>query len=439
MENMNLKLKLRSASRTAAAAVKNGFLHILFGNTLVKLISAVPGIFLNIILSKTVFGQFTYADAIVSYMLLISGFGISGGILRYCAIAENDGECNGYFQYGLKYGLTVNLFLGFVAFIVFHFVPFQYKIYNTLVCALIFYPVLAFAFEAIQYYFRATRRNKIFSVTSVIFSLASAIFLLLFSWLFSLTGTVIARYLCFAVAITAALLFLRKLPAARVRAQKLTHPQKSGITKYSFWSMLANCFSQVIPLNEQNIVNQLLTDPIVSADYKFASILPQATTFISSSIMVFVFPYFAKHYRDGKWVLKNSLRLMAAMTAGISVFTAVCVIFTPQIIAVYNRKYMDSVHIMRLMWIAFGIANCVRAPVGNILAAIGEIRFNFLNALFAAVIHLFIGYAAVKTFGIWGAAYGLLIVYGLSSISSFIYLIYYCKKLDRRQNAGEIQ
>lgn len=434
---MKLQSKLRSASRTAGSAVKNGFLHILLGNTLVKLISAVPGIFLNIILSKVVFGQFTYADAIVNYVVLMSGLGISGGILRYCSIAENDGECNGYFQYGLKYGLFVNTALGLIGFAVFHFVPFQYKIYNNLVCALIFYPILAFTFEAIQYYFRATRKNKIFSLTSVVFSLASAVFLLSLSYLFSLTGTVAARYLCYAVAIVVAVLLFRRLPAAKVRAQKLSREKKTGMARYSFWSMLANFFSQIIPINEQNIVNQLLTDPIVSADYKFASILPQATTFVSASVMVFTFPYFAKHYRDGKWLLKNSLRLMAAITAGISVFTVLCVIFTPQIIAVYNKKYLDSVHIMRLMWVVFGIANCVRAPVGNILAAVGEIRFNFLNALFSAIIHFIIGYSAVKAFGIWGAAYGLLTVYALSSVSSLVYLIYYCKKLERKYPASE--
>ena len=42
-------------------------------------------------------------------------------------------------------------------------------------------------------------------------------------------------------------------------------------------------------------INHFIGDPAIVATYKVATQIPTALTFIPSSIMVFIFPYFVEH------------------------------------------------------------------------------------------------------------------------------------------------
>ncbi|MDR3551538.1 MAG: oligosaccharide flippase family protein [Clostridia bacterium] len=431
--------QLKTLRSLTGKAAKNGFFHILIGNSLVKALAMFPGLLLPIILSVTSYAQISFADTIITYLLLFSGLGISGGVLRYCAIAENDSETKTYFEFGLRFGVGVNLVLATGALAVFCYTSLVSRPYNSICAALVLTPLFAFTLEAIQYFLRATKENRIYARLSVVFAACMSALQLILAFFFNINGVVAGRYLSYGVTILCAALLIRRLGPTRSKSQRLMTRQKLDIIKYSFFSMLANCFSQIIANNEQFIVNKVIGSDKAIAAYKFAATLPAALQFIAVSVIVFVFPYFAKHYRDGDWILRNTFKLIAAMTAVTAVFTVFAVIFTPQIIFVYSKKYLEipgTVHVMRLLWVTFGVASCLRIPLGNILAAIGEIRFNTLNNAVSMVVHVIIGYLMVKHFGINGAAYGLMIIYTLSSVAALIFLVYYCKNLEKKRLSG---
>lgn len=436
-----IKERLRPARQMLRSAAKNGFFHIFVSGTLVKIIGMFPSLLLNVILVKAALANIALPTTNTSYLVMFSGLGIAGGILRYCAIAETESDVKGYFLFGLRFGLLSNVVLGMLASVVYLLLPFpaKYPLYRPVSIILSATPLFAFGLDAIQYFFRATKENRYYSRIAVVFAACMSFLQLFLAVLWNVAGIVAGRYLSYVVAILSGLLLLRHMAVLRAPATKLTFAQKADMVKYSIGSMFASCFSQMIGSNEQTIVNVVIMNNDVTAGYSFASTLPAAMQFVANSIVIFVFPYFAKKYRDGGWILKNTLRTCVLTTAITLLYTVPAFVFTPQIITIYNRSYLDpgTIHIMRLLWVAFGIANCLRIPLGNILAAIGEIRFNTLNNALSMLLHLYIGTRFVQSFGVNGAAFGIMIIYGLSSVSSLIFLVIYCKRLQKQaQMAG---
>ena len=149
-----------------------------------------------------------------------------------------------------------------------------------------------------------------------------------------------------------------------------------------------------------------------------------------------IFPKCAKNYRDGDGCFKNTKKVILGISAAMGIISLVGIIFSPQIVLVFGSRFKtdNAIRLMRVFFITFAINSAVRLPVGNILAAIGEVRFNIANAIFSSTVHIGICWAMTYSFGINGAAYGLLIGYIISSVAAVIYLRYYCNKLERRKS-----
>ena len=445
---MSIKRQADSMVSLLKKSVQGGLLHIFTGSALSNVIKAVPGLLMPIVLIPEAINQLGQIDNLMSYLLLIDGLGMSGVILRYCSIAESDGECKSYFRFSLRFGLIVYGILTAVIIPLLFVCP----IYdswenNTLLGALLCTAAFQFIYNCVQNFLRANRANKSYSRFSVLYAATMAFFPLLLAALFRLdfvfggkhqfSGMIVGRYISYAICLAAAVMFLRRMPVMKARPERLMPDEKKNMFAYAFWAMLASLFSQIIPVNEQLFVNSLIRDraAMAPAVYKFASILPSALQVGVTSVVVFIFPYFAKHFRDGKWVWSNYKKLTILLSAGMAFLTALMVVFTPQIIYVYKREFLQypaSVSIMRILCITFGINACLRMPAGNILAAIGEIRYNMLISAGSAVLHLGIGTLMVLRFGIYGAAYGMCIVYILSGAASFFYLRHYCRKLAQK-------
>lgn len=448
-----LKEKFKIGGRYAKKGAKSGFFHILGGNTLVQTISAIAALFYPLVMGKEDYATFSAAKNVLNYLLIFNGFGLINGILRYCAVFDKPEDKKSYFVFAVKFGLwsdvvIIGLFGGGLALLN------SLKIYTLpqncsgILAILVFTSALTYIFNALQYYLRANRENKLFSSTSVIFSAAYAGFQMVMALLFKFFGAVmigaaIGQYIAFIVAIVYTVYMMRGMHAFRVKANKLSREEKRNIIKYSANYMIANSFSQLMPTNESMLVSNMVSRNDFG-DFTAAQLVPSSTTFISNAVMIYIFPYFAKNYRDGKWVYRNTKRLVIGMTALMVVVTLLGMIFAPEIVLIFGKKFQtpNAVKLMRLFFIAYGISGAVRMPVGNILAAVGEVKFNIINSAITFVIHLILCWYLTANYGIGGAAYGLLTGYAVSAVIAYMYLKYYCKKIERQnetaQNNGKI-
>lgn len=423
-----LKRYINKLISAIKSLTEKGFFHIFIGNTLVKCVSLCSAILLpRILVPESIYGMLGTVDNVNSYLILMNGLGLANSVLRFCAMKDTLEEKTAVFKFCLKFGLVVD---GLVVLIYLPLLLFSTlfssgnygdaKIYILVACLI---PMLTYIQEVAMIYMRANLMNKAYSKVSVLYTILYAGFQVLLAAVFSLRGVFIGRYI--ALSITAAICFwlLYRNKVLAKDPETLTKSEKKKIVFYGLGAMIANAFSLIMPYNETLVVNLVLQDLSSTAYYKAASMIPSNLQYIATSVVVFIFPYFAKKTGQWAWIRKNSLLVVLGMLGIMIPIIAMGYVFTPHIILwIYGKNYAPAIEIMKPMWVAFGVNAVVRVPLGNILAAVGELKFNIALSAFISLLHLVLDYYFISTMGIGGAAYALMIAYSVSSLCSIIFI-----------------
>lgn len=412
--------------------MQKGFFHIFTGNILVKFVNMFSVLLLPRLLAKTDYGLLAYADNIRNYLLIINGLGISNSVLRYCSIANDPSEKLGYYKLALKMGTLANMFITGISIACFLIIDFPVKGTKAILIMLAGYPLLFYWFECIQFYLRANLENKKFSFLTLTNAFTMVFLQIGLGWFLQINGIIIGRYISIFITLALSIFLLKGLSYYNVKS---VLPDKVNYKQFfncGFVMMLSNLASLMMPLNELFLVGNILKDNNLIADYRAASLLPQNLTFVAVSIAIFAFPHFARNSNNGKWVWEKYKKISLLLLISTIPLMLLLIAFSSLITyIIFGPAYSGAIPIMRILWLTYGINTCFRVIPGNILAAIGDTKFNFLNALLSAILHLMIETYMIKHFGIYGSAWGLMIVYILSSLASNIYLKNKCEKLER--------
>lgn len=78
--------------------IKGGFLHILVGNTLNKMIAFISSIVIVRLVEKAEYGNLSYADNLYAYINLFAGLGVSAALLKFCGPNISKSENRYFFQ-----------------------------------------------------------------------------------------------------------------------------------------------------------------------------------------------------------------------------------------------------------------------------------------------------------------------------------------------------
>lgn len=408
--------------------LSKGFFHIVVGNTLVKCVSLCSAILLpRILVPESLYGMLGTVDNVNSYLILINGIGLANSVLRYCAMKDTLEEKTAVFRFCLKFGVIADglIMLIFVPLLLFStlFSGGNYgasKYYILIACLI---PLMTYIQEIAMLYMRANLMNKAYAKISVVYTVLYAGFQVLLAWICSLNGVFIGRYIALSITVLVCFWILFRNNVISKESTVLSRKEKKDIILYGMGAMVSNAFSLIMPYNETLVVNLVLKNLESTAYYKAASMIPSNLQFIATSVVVFIFPYFAKKTGEWKWIRKNSALVILGMLGIMLPIMAVGYLLTPQLILwIYGANYSPAIDIMKPMWIAFGINAIVRIPLGNILAALGELKFNIILSAFISLLHFVLDYFFISTMGIGGAAYALMISYGVSSLCSVVYL-----------------
>lgn len=439
--------RLQQALDYAKQGVRRGFLHVFMGSTLINVVSALAALLLPNVLAPAQFGLLNVPDTFIGYVMLFNGMGVAGAFLRYCAVGDDPREKKAYFLFGLRFGLVSDGVLlaagGVLLFFLYHAgvyhgaSPRETALELQLLAALALTPVAKFLLDSLTNYFRGVQANKEYGRISVVYTVAFALLPLGFALFLRIWGIVPGRYLGYLAALAAGFFMLRALPAFRCKAAVLRREDKLGIVKYGLNQMFASLFSQIMPLVEMTIVNWFVLSNARRGEFRISTLLPSMLQVLTLSVIVFVFPYFAKHYADGAWVWQKSKKLYLALAAGMAVLIPLGMALTPWLLRTFYPGYNhpETVRVMCVFWAAYGVNAAFKATTGNILAALGEVKFNLVVTFFASVAQGVFCYLLVSRFALDGAAWGLLIAYSAYSLAGMVYLRYYCKKLMRAQAA----
>ncbi len=405
---------------------KNGFFHIFVGNILNKLLAFISSIVIVRLVSKAEYASLAYVDNIYSYVALFAGMGMGSAILKYCS-SDNQRKNLSYLKFALKYGILFQI--GVVAFLIIAALlfPFPFSDIKDLVLFYCLYPFLDYCFLVILSIIRALLQSKLYVKISVIQMgsvMTAGIVLPLFV---GVKGVLAARYIAVLIAGSMGAAFIINRFKG-IKEERLSRSEIKAFLSMSVSLLIANLFSLVMPLNETFLINNLIKDQVITANYKVATMLPAQITFISSSLMVYYFPIIAR-MEDKKEVWKLSKKI--ELFTGIAIlFTVVCGVVLSKyiILGIYGERYYDAVEISRTFWIVYSLNAAFRMIPMNILPAIGKARFNAIAAGVTSIIHLGIDYFMVSTYGIAGVAVATALMYFLSGVSYWIYLYSCCRK-----------
>lgn len=414
---------------------KKGFFHILTGNTLTKLIAFISSIVTVRLINKQNYAYLTYSNNLYSYITLFSGLGMSTALLKYCSRTSKKEENKAYLKFSLKYGSIFQIILSItlITYVFIADIPFP----NARKLILLFFlvPTIQYVLETMQSYIRSQQNNKLYAKIGVVQSLSVLIFTVIFVVFFGVYGVPIARYGALIIVILLALLYIKK-SLKDVNIASLSERQIKGFLSMGLSMMIANFFSMIMPMNEQFLVNNILIDEIITANYKVAMMIPSQLGFITNSIMVYYFPIIAS-MRDNTKILKKSKNIQIITGVIIGFISIIGYIFTPFIIKlIYGNEYLDVVHLSRIFWIVYAMNAGFRMIPMNILPALGRVKFNATMSVTFSFIHLILDYFLISTVGISGAAYATLIIYVISGIIYWIFLRRICK--DDKKSANKV-
>lgn len=444
---MDAKKQLQKGLDYAKVGIRRGFLHIFMGSTLVNLVSAGAALLLPNVLEPYQFGLLNVPDTLIGYLLLFNGLGMAGAFLRYCAIGDDPAEKKAYFLFGMRFGILADIVLtvagGTLLFVLYHIgiyrakSPSELKVEFALLALLALTPIAKFLLDGFSNFFRGVYANKEYGRISVVYTVTAALLPLAFAYFLRIWGIVPGRYLAFAVAISIGVLMLRRLPNFQVKAVILSRQDKIGMVKYGVNQMAASLFSQIMPLVETTIINYFILDNARRGEFRIATLVPSMLQVLTLSVIVFVFPYFARHYADGEWIWHKSRRLFLTLGVGMLILIPTGMLITPFLLQRFYPAYnhAETIRIMCVFWAAYGVNAAFKATTGNILAAIGEVKFNLVVTFFASVLQGVFCYLLVSHFALDGAAWGLLIAYSAYSLAGIVYLRYYCRKLVHKRAA----
>lgn len=408
-----------------------GFFSIFGGTFLVKCISFSSVLFLPRIIADTdQYGILSIVDNFNSYLILISGLGLSNSILRFCVLKEKKEDKRAVFEFCLKIGLIINGIILIAVALGLSFINLKLDNLKPYLFVGMGLPIINYIYDCLSLYLRADLKNKEYTRLSITYTALYTGLQILLAIGFKIYGALVGRYIALILTVVVGSLFIKnRTNLLDSMSTKLTKTEKKALIFFAIGGLASNAFSIIMPMNEQMVVTALLADETQVAFYKVASIGPTNLQFVANAIVIFVYPYFVKHSEDFRWIKKKMVLTITGIAAIIVPTTLFMFVFAPQLISiVFGSQYLPAVGLMRIMCVTFAINSILRMPVGSIIGAIGHIKFNAINAGITAGIHLLLDVYFISKYGIAGAAVALTIAYLCAGIANFVYVFILSKR-----------
>jgi len=408
--------------------IQKGFFHIFGVNVINSLISFATNIVIVRFLFKGDYGIFSNSYNAYSIFMLFSGIGMISGLLQYCSEKRPEEERQSYYKFSLLVGLIFNALLC-VGMILYALLG-KFNISETpqYIIELAFLPFFEYTFQFFGTVFRIRRENKRYSLLMNINTICYFIFACGGARLGGIRGTILGRYIAFAISIVLGLYMCREMLPNVFHAAKLQKLQIKGFLKYSSTCCASTSISQLLYLLDVFMIGTFFVAATV-ASYKTATLIPNALSLIPASIMVFIYPYFAAHNTDFNWIKNNSMKLFKGLACVNALISIILYFGAPLIIRIlWGENYMDSVRPFQILSISYFFLATFRVPAGNILAMLRKVKINLIVSIISGIANVVFCIVFIRAWGSNGAALATLFVVILSSLIAFPYLIHYIKK-----------
>ena len=262
-----------------------GFFHIFGSNVINKILSFASGILLVRILTKSEYGIYSYANTLMGFFLLVSGFGMASGLLQVGSEQKLEEKRIGLYRYACRFGFLFNLLLAAVILLVALVIPLPIAGSGKILALMCLYPLATLMRDLKTVFLRTQMRNQEFSYANTVSSASIVLLTCTFSLLFRTEGLVLGQYLACMLTIW----FIRKRSGVRISLEKsgLAAEEKRDLLGVCAVCVVSNGLSELMYLLDVFILGLAVPDETVIASYKVATTIPTALTFIPLSVITY--------------------------------------------------------------------------------------------------------------------------------------------------------
>ena len=412
--------------------IKSGLLSIIVSGIIEKVLGFISNIIVLRIISKYEYGLYTYAWNIFSIIMLLSGIGTDSAILQL--LSEKSGNiqfAKRILKYGGKIGVLFNIFLSSVLVLISLFAPLKIQESRMILFFASFLPCLQYIFCVLSSTFRSQKNYKEYSIMQVLFSTVYFVSSVLSVIIINQYGLVLGNYIGFFVAIIYGCHRLRRLFC--VNTNDVFDKEIVDVRHFfeiSLITMVNNGLSQLLYLIDIFLIGILDPKEVVLANYKVATIVPFSLGFLSQSIVIFVYPFFAQHNKDGKWCLNKYLKVVLLLGGMNIIISLLLFVLAPYIIYIlYGKQYLDAVPVFRILTFGCFFSGTFRTLSGNLLVAQNKIKYNLFTSILAGILNIVLDFYLISRLGSYGAAFATVSVIIFTGVLSTTYLILSYKKI----------
>ena len=425
--------------KAAIEYLKSDVSRVLIASTINKVISLVLSIVIVRILSKESYGLFSFAYNKVSIVMVLSGFGITSGILQFCSESVSDEKKKGYYKFGFVFGLLANLLLCIALAIYGIAVPTGMKGASQYILYLALLPLVTFCYEYGNAFLRTKDRMIQYANSTNINSFSFAGVSIVLALVIGIHGYIIGYYASYVIAVGYIVFVVLKNEKIRTwQTSKCDWNSTKPLLKFSIICMLTNSLSSVLGYLDLEMVGQIIPDAEVLADYKIGAGIPSQATFITAAIVTAIYPSFAKNQGNYPWLKTNIKKMLFGLLA-INGFISLVLFLGAELIIniLYGPEYNDAILMLKISSIGYLLSSCIRIPFGTLLLSMRKVKFNLIVCTISGVLNVILDLILIPKFGSMGAVFTSVIVILVSGIMSSTRFIIYIKSIKNKNYMEE--
>ena len=391
----------------------------------VKLLGAALSILVVRFVDQYEFGLITFAMAIISSASPFSGFGGNWSLLRYGPVQIGLMDKSRLFLISLIDGTKKTFFVVLLILAGSFFIPDEYKGASIFLIILSFSLFTNYFYENFKSYLRIISRNKAYSYSNVIGSLALFLVGVPLCFLFGGYGYTIALVLA---PMFAFLFFLKRV---RLNTSYREKQVPKGFWNYGLSTGFGSIANQMVFTLGPIIPAYLAAGPDEVALFKVATIIPFNLMLIPLMILTTDFVHLSKSFESRQELAKYYKGYVKTIVmVSLPMFTCLMLLNEWLITLLFGQDYSGSVPLVNALYIGLMFSFVFRIPLGNILAAVGKANWNVINSIVWLILFIPMSIMGYLNFGIAGIAYSTSAVFILSGFVSLILFLIYLKNLS---------
>lgn len=404
------------AIRSAIHKVRGrGASAVLVGSFLTKAAAFLGSIVLVRVVSKQDYGVLSYMENIYTYVYLFAGLGLNNAVFRFVVLKEKPAEKLGVISFVLSRGLGINLIIVALGLLVCRLLPFPSEFVRAASLLPVIFLALPFQFsyDTFSYSLRALFQNRLYAITAIIVIALVWSGKIVGALLSGLDGAVWSSVIAYLTISLALFVYYVRVLFNGTRPSATPPDEGRKYLTYGLQFMVTNGLWSMFLQNDLFLIGLLTGNSLAVADYRVAYAIPSAISILSSSVGVFVSPYFIKHEKDSAWIWRNYKRVIVGVCCALGVLCLFISLICEQfVLTFYGPDYLNVIPLMRTLLVSSFITNAIRYTTANLLSATGKVKSNMIVAFAGMGAQIVLDLFLIPIMGVYGAALTSIIVYG---------------------------